>query len=301
MKKSKTTDTSPRIITNKLGFKEVAKKPSREELQKFYAEQYYQAGHGLYAAAYDKDELQYIRNNNALKYEVVNSCFKKSRTGMSLLDIGCGEGFTMKYFRDKGWEVKGLDFSISGCRRHNPALQKYVVQGDIYRNIDALVAQRATFSCVTLVNVLEHVIDPVALIKKIRKLLKPTGLLVVDVPNDFSKLQRALLKAGKINKEFWVHYPDHLNYFTKGSLVRTHESTGFKTHKVVANFPIDYFLANPDTNYVKVRSRGKNCYRASVWLENFQCGISVEKTIRLYEALADLGAGRQICGYFIKA
>lgn len=46
------------------------------------------------------------------------------------------------------------------------------------------------FDIVTLINVLEHLADPVSVIEEIReKVLEPTGTLVINVPNEFNVFQ----------------------------------------------------------------------------------------------------------------
>jgi 2-polyprenyl-3-methyl-5-hydroxy-6-metoxy-1,4-benzoquinol methylase len=52
------------------------------------------------------------------------------------------------------------------------------------------------FDCVNFGNVLEHVREPVRLLNAARRMLKPGGLLRVAVPNDFSRVQKALLARG---------------------------------------------------------------------------------------------------------
>ena len=65
----------------------------------------------------------------------------------------------------------------------------------------------------------------------------------------------------------------------------------------MSDFPIDFNLVNPDTNYNKDKTKGKNTHRSRVELDNLMHSISIEKTIQYFKALADLGLGRQIISF----
>lgn len=287
------------VLQNKMGYWEVKIKPNELELEDYYTKMYFQNSKGAYEKAYTSDELKYFENANEIKFVLAKQILKLDQS-KRLLDIGCGEGFTMEYFDRKGWDVLGLDYSTDGANRHNPQIESKIEQGNIYQSIEKLSADGLQFEVITLLNVLEHVIDPVTLLTEINKLLVKGGVLIITVPNDFSQLQKQLLKENKITREFWVQYPDHLNYFSRDSLITICKNTGFNYYKCISDFPIDYFLANPDSNYIEDTSKGKNCHNARVWIDNLNCSISIDKSIALYEAFANLGSGRQIIGFFIK-
>lgn len=289
------------FLKNTYGYFEVAEKPSPEELANYYAEIYFQTSQGAYEAVYSEQELTFFDNSNHIKSEVITGFFEGDVSDRKLLDVGCGEGFTMDYFFRKGWSVTGIDYSVDGVQRQNPNMESFVLQGDIYQRIGELIQKKEQYDVICILNVLEHVIDPILILKQLRELVSPGGLLIILVPNDFSALQEKLLSDKKISRQFWVKTPDHLNYFSKESLVALCEDHGFSLHKCLSDFPIDYFLANPDSNYIEDGTKGKNCHRARMWLDNLHCSVSIPKTIDLYEAFANLGSGRQLTAYFTKS
>lgn len=289
------------FVENKYGYLEIAQKPSPEELEKYYADIYFQTSQGAYEATYSEQELTFFTNSNHLKSEIIAEFFKdSSKSPRKLLDVGCGEGFTMDYFFKLGWEINGIDYSYDGVRRQNPAMEPFVLQGDIYVRIAELIEKKEQYDVICILNVLEHVIDPILILQQLKELISPGGLLIILVPNDFSTLQKNLLADNKISRQFWVKTPDHLNYFSKDSLIALCESQELTFYKCLSDFPIDYFLANPDSNYIEDGSKGKNCHQARMWLDNLHCSISIPKTIELYEAFANLGSGRQLTAYFTK-
>jgi hypothetical protein len=64
--------------------------------------------------------------------------------------------------------------------------------------------------------------------------------------------------------------------------------------------PIDFNLLNPDSNYVEDSSKGKNCHKSRVTIDNLMHAVSVESAVNYYKSLADLGMGRQIISFFKK-
>lgn len=287
-----------KVILNKYNFYEAAEKPNQADLEEYYAQKYYQSSHGSYEAEYPKAEYEYFDNKIEQKIFIINKLFKSAANGQrSLIDIGCGEGFTLGHFKKKGWKVVGLDYSEFGVKKFNPDCLPDLITGDIYQKMKPIVEGGTKFDVVWLDNLLEHVIDPLFLLKECKKLLKPDGVLVIEVPNDFSVLQNHLMKNNYINSEFWVVIPDHLSYFNKEGLAAISADAGFTTEFTIGDYPIDFCLMNPDSNYNKDKTKGKNAHRTRVEMENLIHSISVEKAVNYFKALADLGLGRQIVSF----
>lgn len=287
------------IRLNKFGFYEVVNKPSEAELEAYYSQKYYQDNKSTYEKAYQPHELNYIFNKIAQRLEVLKHHFNTAQwSPKSILDIGSGEGWVLDYFKRQNWEVIGLDFSEFGCKTFNPACLENMLLGNIYENIINLKKAKKSYSVIWLDNVLEHVVGPQQLLQNCRSLVNENGALIIEVPNDFSRLQNYLKENNFIDSDFWVALPDHLSYFNKDGLIKLAKESGWEEVFTMADFPIDFALFNPDTNYVKDKSKGKNCNQARIQTDNFMHAISVEKTIAYYKALADLGLGRQIISFF---
>lgn len=286
------------IIKNKYGFFEIKNKPSKKELQEYYAQKYFQEDKGCYESNYDKSEVQYFLNKIEQRHKIFKN-ISNIETG-NLLDVGSGEGFSLKYFDNIGWECIGLDFSKAGIRQNNPLQEKLLIQGDIFENLTQITNNRKRFDLILLDNVLEHVIDPFELLKSLNSIISDNGILIVEVPNDFSLFQQYLLDNNHIDKEFWVSPPDHLSYFNKDGLIELASAVGWKVNKIISDFPIDLDLLSLNSNYVKNSSVGKASHRKRIEFENFIHSTSIEKTNQFYESLLDLGLGRNITGFFSK-
>lgn len=287
-----------KVIKNKFGYYEVSPKPTNEELERYYHDKYYQDNKGSYHQAYPEDEIKYFHNRNEQKAFVLNTFSGNKYDKSSLLDIGCGEGWTLKYFKETGLNVLGVDYSTHGLSIHNPQLINNIIGGNIYESIQKLIKKGNKFDIIWLDNVLEHVLEPLTLLNDIKKLSTSNTSLVIEVPNDFSSVQLDLLAKGLISKEFWIALPDHISYFSKNSLNNLLLEAGWENYFTMSDFPIDFSLYNDDSNYVNDKTKGRNCHTTRVNLDNLFHATSVENTVKLYESFARLGVGRQIISFY---
>lgn len=286
----------PRLRYHELGFLEVIDPPSEEELSRYYAERYYQSERGNYRKEYSQEEYKYIRTKIAQKAGIIEFIRGTNETG-TLLDVGCGEGFTLAWFQERGWSVEGIDHSAAAVAHMNPDLKHRVESGDVFELLKTRIEAGAQYDLVWLNHVLEHVSDPIVLLSRIRKIVPRTGLLVVTVPNDGSTYQEKLLSDGDIPHRFWVAIPDHLAYFNYGSLMRTVTATGWNSEDVIADFPIDWFLLHPGSNYVRNPDKGPSAHRARVKLELLLGNNDPETSRAFFRALAQAGLGRNLTAF----
>lgn len=288
------------VVKNKYGYYELIDKPNLQEIESYYKNEYYQIPKGSYQKKYSVEEIEYINNKLRQKYIIANSILNPEAINKKFLDIGCGEGWSLKFYSNLGWEVTGLDYSLYGCKQFNNQQQDNIIEGDIYLNIEDLIEQGKKFNCIYLLNVLEHVIEPLNLLENCYKLLSDNGVIVIQVPNDYSAVQRNLLSCGFIDQEFWISMPDHISYFNVDGLINIGREAGLNNKKIICDFPIDLNLYNPETNYIKKPAEGNKCHLSRVKIENLLSEISDYKANKLYEILADIGIGRNIIAFFTK-
>lgn len=287
----------PRLKKNPLGYWEIESKPTLDELQKYYAEKYYQEGKGSYELAYSQEELSYFNAKLEQRFAVLQRYLQHVEGEASLLDVGCGEGYALAFFRKQRWSVHGIDFSSAGVASKNPACLDALVTGDIFELLSAEIAAGKTYDVVWLQNVLEHVLDPLDLLSSLRSLVAPGGLAVVTVPNDCSITQRSALAAQHIDHAFWVAPPDHLTYFDSQSLANTANQTGWQCVEMLGDFPVDWFLFHSGSNYIRDRSIGKATHRARVQIENLIHSQPIDDVILFWSAAAKIGLGRDITAF----
>lgn len=150
------------------------------------------------------------------------------KSGERLLDIGCWDGRFLERIREKNLykELYGIDLVAEGI--NNARSKGFNVQV-VDLNTGILPFPDAYFDTVTILAVLEHVFDPYSIIREIRRVLRPSGILIIDVPNAAAVTNRIRFLLGRI--PITSHDPGwdggHLHYFTKHALDNFLESEGF--------------------------------------------------------------------------
>ncbi len=149
----------------------------------------------------------------------------------SVLDIGCGTGALGKYFKEKGVaEFCGVELSHTAASEASCVLDR-VIEGDIERI--ELPFEPEHFDCIVCADVLEHLIDPWAVMTKLRTLLKPSGCIVASIPNvGFHRIVRGLIRGNWIYTDSGVLDRSHLRFFTWEGMKDLFENSGFTIEKV---------------------------------------------------------------------
>lgn len=292
------------IIKNEqYGYYEIANKPNSSTLNEYYAQKYYQDSEekvNKYKSKYAQADLNYIKQKVAQKYNFAhqNYAFNHFKTA---IDIGCGEGHAISFLVDKGISTLGVDYSDFGYKTHHPEIAKYCTKGNTLEVLDELITQKQRFDLIWLDNVLEHVIDPVQLLEKCYAIAAEKGLIVIEVPNDYSTFQHYLKEQKLISRDYWFAPPDHLNYFSPSSLTALCQSQNWQLKQQMADFPIELFLLNDNSNYSENRSVGKGAHLARMRFNDYLAQtLNLNQINQLYTSLLDAGIGRQIIGLYEK-
>jgi 2-polyprenyl-3-methyl-5-hydroxy-6-metoxy-1,4-benzoquinol methylase len=128
--------------------------------------------------------IEYRRNVlGRRKYGQIASYF--DRPG-AILDIGCGLGDLLSVFKENGWTCQGIEFNKFAASYGRDQFGLDVIDKSIF---DFTAADRQ-FDCIMLWGVLEHFTKPGAVLDKVHQILKPGGLLVLEVPSSDSVLVR---------------------------------------------------------------------------------------------------------------
>jgi SAM-dependent methyltransferase len=274
------------IACERCAFKHVVPIPSEQELRDVYAESYYTEEKPLYLREHEED-LEWWRLCFRERYARFEQ--ELDATRRRVLEIGSGPGTFLEVGRERGWQAVGVEPSRAAAA-YARARGLEVVESFFG---DALVGSLGRFDVVHLSDVLEHVPDPEAVLRRARRVLEPGGLVAVVVPNDYSAVQRALRDQHGF-APWWVAPPHHINYFDFDSLAALLERCGFAVVERTTTFPIDWFLLMGD-DYVGKPAVGRECHarRKRFELRLEAAGLG-EVRARLYRALAECGLGREV-------
>ena len=149
--------------------------------------------------------------------------------GARILDFGCSQGAFVATLSKRGYRnVVGYDLSEASVRNGRARWNIDLRSGPV---VDFLAEYEGTFDVVHAADVLEHVVDPRAVLGDLRRVLRPDGQLVASVPNTRS-LQVKL--AG--TRSPVIDPPHHLQYYGPRSLERLVRSSGFDVTRIVTEF-----------------------------------------------------------------
>lgn len=148
----------------------------------------------------------------------------------NFLDVGCGQGNVLIDASRKGWKVYGMDISDN---RIDLARTKEItfVKGDIFQ----AKFPGNYFDCVYMDSVLEHVMDPLAYLKEINRIMKTGGVFYIGIPNenrlinDVKKYLYMVTGNGAISTRINPFVsPYHVVGFTKKALIVAAAKTNFE-------------------------------------------------------------------------
>jgi SAM-dependent methyltransferase len=181
--------------------------PSAEQLERFYAAPYY-----------DFDRSREEGKGMAFAGRLT----RWRRTGR-FLDVGCATGFFINGIREHSeWEVHGVDFGGSAVRYAREQLGLEVRHGELTRAGYA----DGFFDYIHVNNVLEHVVDPVAMLRECRRIVRPDGRVYLSVPNGAND-SRELIDYYKEERRPAHSHKGHLFFFPGDTLVAMFERSGF--------------------------------------------------------------------------
>ena len=143
---------------------------------------------------------------------------RRYKGGTTLLDIGCGEGFFLFNASEAGYTTKGIELSQCAV---SYARKEFGLDIES-RPFEESQYPENFFDAVTLWQVLEHVPYPLAMLRKVRSILKPGGVVAVSTPNIGGVPARIL------GKRWWNIRRGHINQFTTETLRSVLENAGLK-------------------------------------------------------------------------
>ena len=162
---------------------------------------------------YEKYEA-YFRNIFQKRYNLIT---KWRKLPGRVLDVGASSGVLLDIFKENGWDTWGVELSNAGN------LAKKKGHNITRSSIESAKLNKDFFDVVVLNHTLEHLKDPLSVLKKIKTFTKKGGYVYIDVPN-FGSMDAQIKKA-----KWWQLLPDeHLYHFTPSTIGKMLEKAGFE-------------------------------------------------------------------------
>ena len=148
------------------------------------------------------------------------------------LDVGCGNGTTSAFIRHLHPEVRwagGVELFAEAAEKARSVLDE-VWCGDLEATPFETEIAPASLDAILCLDVLEHLVDPWTVVKRLSPLLAEDGRLIISIPNIRNwKFIRKLLMNGDF------HYRDaglldrtHLRFFTRATMFELFQGAGFR-------------------------------------------------------------------------
>jgi 2-polyprenyl-3-methyl-5-hydroxy-6-metoxy-1,4-benzoquinol methylase len=155
-----------------------------------------------------------------------------------LLDVGCGPGHLLEEARKRGYDAVGVDPSAEAVKHVQARLGK---NSAINAPYSKELFPENSFDLITLVHVIDHVVEPKKLLETMRYHLKPGGHVFIATHNIDSWL------AKLTGKGFIAWSVQHITYYTPGTLREMTRRAGFSpvsTRGSLTTYPLSHFAKN---------------------------------------------------------
>ncbi len=207
------------------GHMQLARFPSEESLAEAYGE--------AESAAYVEEEAGQRATARAVLERI-----ERNGPGPGagpLLEIGCWVGFLLAEAEARGWSAQGVEPSSFAAAYARDRLGLRVQE----TSFEEAELEPASFGAIVMADVIEHLIDPGAAMRRCRELLVPGGVLALVLPDSGSPLARAM------GRRWWSVIPTHVQYFTRQSIARLLGREGYELLDVATSpkaFTVRYYL-----------------------------------------------------------
>jgi SAM-dependent methyltransferase len=191
--------------------------------------------HNLYRATSDPEYLAEEQGRRRSARRLLRRLARHAPRGR-LLQVGCGYGLLLDEARRRGYDVEGVELSADAARHARVELGLPIEEA----SIEEATLAGAPYDAILLVDVLEHLEDPIAVLRRLRPLLADRGALLIVTPDPSSLVAR--LAGGR----WWCYVPAHHCLIPRRTLRGLVRACGLQVVDdgiSVRTFSLEYWLA----------------------------------------------------------
>jgi SAM-dependent methyltransferase len=201
------------------GLVQVMQEMTEESLAALYGQGYYEGENDQVYQNYLATKEQKTREFGE-KLDAVCRAHQVTTPG-ALLEIGCAFGLGLDAARTRGWTVKGIEASTYAAKWGRERL------GLDITNAPLSSIPTASQDMVVMWDVIEHLIEPGATLREVRRILRPGGTLALST-GDIGSIGAKLY--GK--RWFLIAPPHHMFYFDRATIARALVDAGFAVTRI---------------------------------------------------------------------
>jgi len=232
--------------------------PSSESLFRYYESEDYISHTDAKRTLFER--IYHLVKKRAINQKIGLIEYWQSGTG-TVLDIGCGTGDFLAEAKKNNWKTVGMEPS---SKAKTSAKQKGICLVESYDELEDHY-----FDVITMWHVLEHVSDLENQIKELKRLVKPTGTIIIAVPN-FKSYDASYYGT------FWAAYdvPRHLWHFSKIAMEKLFAKQNLKLKKVNPMWFDSFYVSLLSEKY----KNGKMNPVAAFWI-GLKSNLKARKTL----------------------
>lgn len=140
-----------------------------------------------------------------------------------MIEIGSAHGVFLMEARQRGWDVQGVELSTYTADAARTSYDLPIFNG----TLAAAAFSDATFDVAHMNHVLEHLPDPVGTLRELRRVVKPGGLVVIEVPQEFTGIWEPIMKLRGHHPAASMIPSPHLFFYRPSTLRRALAQSGF--------------------------------------------------------------------------
>lgn len=202
-----------------------------EELKKLYSDEYF-LHDGADFGAHSASDYETAAVKGSVKFPEILGWIRRFKPSGEFFEVGCGMGYFLNYARGHGYNVSGIEYAALGVRTCKEKFGLDVTKGSFEEH----TAVPEKYDVLFMGDVLEHLIEPLDMLTKACSMLKPSGVVALEVPSMFNSLTgRAAVLGMRVlrTKKKMPLPPYHVNEFTPNTLRTVIGRAGFKQAVIV--------------------------------------------------------------------